>query len=86
MAVFRLMEKSQVLTNSIPAARPALVERSSSPLHYIALVLAAMNVPQFLIFNSRGILSWSGVGVNVTPEGHQRRQDLSKTLYQDGLR
>jgi hypothetical protein len=40
--------------------------QSSSPFHYIVLVLAAMNALQFLIFNSRGILSWSGVGVYVT--------------------
>jgi lipid-A-disaccharide synthase-like uncharacterized protein len=40
--------------------------RSSSPLHYIALAMAAMNVLQFLIFNYRGILGWSGIGVYVT--------------------
>jgi hypothetical protein len=40
--------------------------RSSNSLRYIALVLAVMNALQFFIFNSRGILSWSGVGVYVT--------------------
>jgi hypothetical protein len=40
--------------------------RQSNPFHYLALLLALANLLQFLIFNYRGIVSWSGVGVYVT--------------------